>query len=373
MTSPLGASVVLTGATGFLGQRLCARLLHDTPVQVCCIVRSDTPAAATDRLHQALDTLGTTPPTGARLTALPGDLDRPRLGLEIDAWDRLAAAADSIFHCAASINLAADYDTIARTNVEGTRTMLALARHRTALGLPSPRIHLTSTFAVFLRAPHTGLFDIDEDSVATSETAGLSGYFQSKADVEILARTARQAGHDIVLHRPAAITGDWATGVTSPAADILARFLPAAIRLGHYPARGFRAPMETADTVAHGMLATALHGTRTTYHYGRDTDLREMFAALRRAGHPITPVPRDHWHRRVQGMADDPAVRPAAAFLNLAHGPGTPVLPRFHSEATRKALRAAAVVQPPLDDAYFDRWIAALTARQLLPPPPRAC
>ncbi|WP_330180808.1 SDR family oxidoreductase [Nocardia sp. NBC_01503] len=368
MSASIASSIVLSGATGFLGSRLCGELLRGTDTRIHCLVRAESTAHAAERLHDALTGLVTVADLD-RVVAVPADLDRPRLGSSPPDWDAVARAAGTIFHCAASINLGASYEQSAPTNIGGTNTILALARRRIELGLPAPRVHAASTIAVFARAAAAGMPEVNETSIPTAACAGTSGYLRTKTEAESILRTARSSGLDIVIHRPAIITGDWRTGTTSAEADLLHRFLRASIALRHYPSRDFRLPIETADTVARGMFLAARFGTATSYHHARDTLLDEAFNALRRTGHILTPVPRTHWYRLIQDNADDPAVYPAAVLARAAgavDGASTS-LPRFHSDATWAELRAAGLEPPPLDANYFDRWIAALTELGALP------
>jgi thioester reductase-like protein len=108
--------VLLTGATGFLGMEVLARLLERTDHEVVCVVRGDADA----RLEEVLATLysdGT--PHRDRVQAIAGDL----------TGDVAAPGpVDVVCHCAASISFDLPLDEARAINVEGTRAVLRLAR-----------------------------------------------------------------------------------------------------------------------------------------------------------------------------------------------------------------------------------------------------
>ncbi|RJL02833.1 NAD-dependent epimerase/dehydratase family protein [Paracoccus aestuarii] len=111
--------ILLTGATGFLGGHVLARLAASLPPDqvIYCLVRPRN-RDAQDRLMRAARDHGVDP---ARLRAVPGTLDQPMLGLDGDSHAGLARAVSRVIHCAAMVNLAVDRD-----HMEG--------RARTAIG-----------------------------------------------------------------------------------------------------------------------------------------------------------------------------------------------------------------------------------------------
>ncbi|MFB7511953.1 MULTISPECIES: amino acid adenylation domain-containing protein [unclassified Streptomyces] len=135
--------VLLTGATGFLGAQVLTELLDRTDAVVHCLVRADGPSEARRRIAEAL---GDRDPR--RVVALPGDLARPRLGLDAATWRSLADSVDSVLHVGAQVNLLLGYSWLREANVLGTAEVLRLA----TTGRPK-RLHHVSTLAVLPRVP----------------------------------------------------------------------------------------------------------------------------------------------------------------------------------------------------------------------------
>lgn len=105
-TPTSGPTVLLTGASGVVGQALLERLAG---CAVTCLV------------HRK-------PVDGPRLTTVRGDLTLPHFGLDRAAYDDLAARTDAVVHCAAITGFSADPGRTDALNVRGTENVLAFAR-----------------------------------------------------------------------------------------------------------------------------------------------------------------------------------------------------------------------------------------------------
>ena len=67
-------TAVLTGATGFVGSRLCAELLRRTDRDLVCFVRAGTEAEATERVRATLRKQDPDVADSPRLRGIPGDV-----------------------------------------------------------------------------------------------------------------------------------------------------------------------------------------------------------------------------------------------------------------------------------------------------------
>ncbi|OKI02391.1 hypothetical protein A6A06_15225 [Streptomyces sp. CB02923] len=374
--APVLRAVLLTGATGSLGGRLCAELLDRTSATVYCLIRAADRPAAEGRLHDRLEREGVLAADGMeRVISVPGDLDGPGLGMSRPAYDALADSVHEVWHCAASVNLTADYARLAPVNVDGTRHALAFAEYAAQrAGRPVP-FRFISTLGTLLAARDTGLDAVDESTTTTGETSGPLGYPLSKATAEQELRAAG-AGAPVTFFRPGVITGDWRTGRTSES-DLLIPLLKAAVALGSVPADSGAVPADTIDTVVRAIveLARTAPEPGAAFHLvrPRPLSLDDVFDAVVRAGHHLTRADPRLWWEELDDRADDPAVHPLAAMREVTrymlsadpdHRP-----PQVHSDRTWAALTQAGVSQPPLDADYLDRLIAGLIADGTLPAP----
>jgi dihydroflavonol-4-reductase len=169
---------LVTGATGFVGAAVARALLrHGWSVRA--LVRPQADRRNLARL--ALETV-------------PGDLTDP------DSLVRAADGCDALLHVAADYRLGArDSDTLYRTNVEGTRSVLAAAR---SAGVA--RVVYTSSVAT-IGLPADGTPGDEHTPVALADMIG--HYKRSKFLAEQVAREAAAAGDDVVIVNPSAPVG----------------------------------------------------------------------------------------------------------------------------------------------------------------------
>lgn len=189
-------TVLLTGATGYLGRFLCLELLRRldrTGGTLLCLVRGANARAARARLAAAFDSgdpelLATFTQLAERhLDVLPGDVSEPNLGLPPETWDRLAGTVDLIVHAGALVNHVLPYDRLFGPNVAGTAELIRLA-----LTTRLTPFAYVSSVAVLTTAASTRE---DDDIRVTSPVRPLhashaSGYATSKWAGEVLLREA---------------------------------------------------------------------------------------------------------------------------------------------------------------------------------------
>ena len=140
-------TVFLTGATGFLGMEVLARLLEAGDRKVVALVRAADDAAAEDRLYGVLNTLWRDPtPYQANVRAVAGDVTSPGLGLDQTARNALAEEVGAVLHCAASISFDLPVEDARAINVEGTREVIGFARECKALGRLERFVHVSTAY-----------------------------------------------------------------------------------------------------------------------------------------------------------------------------------------------------------------------------------
>lgn len=193
-------TVLLTGATGYLGRYLLLKQLQrlDGAGTVICLVRAKDHAAARMRLDAVFDSgdpdlLSHYRTVAAdRLEVLAGDKSEPNLGLDQQTWQRLADTVDLIVDPAALVNHMLPYDQLFGPNVVGTAELIRLAL--TARQKPYT---FASSVGVGATIP-VGEFTEDADVRQIAPTRAVddnyaSGYATSKWAGEVLLREA----HDL--------------------------------------------------------------------------------------------------------------------------------------------------------------------------------
>jgi thioester reductase-like protein len=202
-------TVLLTGATGFLGMDLLARLCEREDTTVVCLVRAGSTAGAQERLDAVLGRLYDEPPPGAaRVRALAGDIAAEGLGLDPRERAQLVHSVTSVIHCAAAISFDLSLDEARAVNTAGALRMLELGREIAAAGSLRRYVHVSTAYVA---GRHQGLFrETDLDLGQGFRNT----YEHSKFDGEVAIRAAAD-GLPLVIARPSIIVGDSRSGWTS--------------------------------------------------------------------------------------------------------------------------------------------------------------
>jgi thioester reductase-like protein len=139
--------VFLTGATGFLGMEVLARLLEKGDREVLALVRAPDQAAAQKRLDGVLAKLWKDPsPYHGLAKAVAGDVTQPGLGIPDRDRAQVAEEAGAVLHCAASISFDLPLEEARLINVEGTREVIGFAREAKAHGRMDRFVHVSTAY-----------------------------------------------------------------------------------------------------------------------------------------------------------------------------------------------------------------------------------
>jgi amino acid adenylation domain-containing protein/thioester reductase-like protein len=128
ITARRDGHILLTGVTGFFGAFLLDELLAQTDAHISCLVRASDEDGAESRIRASLERFGRwTPDAAVRISPIPGDLTQPFLGLRPSRFNELAKTVDSVYHCAAWVNIVLPFQTLRDANVNGTQELLRLS------------------------------------------------------------------------------------------------------------------------------------------------------------------------------------------------------------------------------------------------------
>jgi thioester reductase-like protein len=354
-------TVLLTGATGFVGMELLARYLERTERPVLAIVRARDDEGARERIDAVLENLfgDRAGRYGDRVTAIAGDMTAPRLGLDPLRWDWLAAESTMIVHCAASVSFGMSLDEARAINVEGTRRMLELAGRAQALG-GLERYAQVST--AYVAGTHAGRFSESDLDVGQSFN---NSYEQSKFESEQLVRSRPDL--PFTIFRPSIVVGDRHSGWTA-AFNVLYWPLRALAR-GLFPAvpATASAPVDVVsiDYVADGIheLCESPGGIRQTYHLtaGAEASTIAELAVLA-SSYFQQPPPR--LLSPAEFLSADHGVARSLIEEGAMYFPYFSVKTTFEDALTRARLQPAGISVAPLseyivrllDFATWSRW-----------------
>ncbi|TLF74853.1 amino acid adenylation domain-containing protein [Nocardia cyriacigeorgica] len=362
-------TILLTGATGYLGAHLLRELLDRTDATVRCLVRAPDSEVAAARIRTALRRYRLWDRALAdRIVAVPGDLAAPFLGLSEPEFDRLAAEVDVIYHNGARVNHIEPYSRLRSANVEGTRWVLRLAATRRV-----KPTHFVSTIGTAISA--TEPRDVIDETIrlAAGELPD-SGYITSKWAAEELVRQANARGIPATIYRPSTVCGSAGHGINNESDSLWSLVRAAAVLRMAPDVAEATVSLAPVDYVAGAIVAISLNDpSETVYHLVNKTPvaLGDIFDSLRDHGLPIstTALPAvlealDRESKLRAATGDESLVR-AALLHSGSLGPTRHLDYADHN--TVAALSATGITCTTVDRTVIDTFVEEFIASGYLP------
>ncbi|KQH77424.1 non-ribosomal peptide synthetase [Mycobacterium gordonae] len=251
--SAVARTVLLTGATGFLGRFLVLELLERMePIdgRLICLVRADSDEDARRRLDQ---TFASSDPkmlrhfhklAADRLEVIAGDKAEPNLGLDDQVWRRLADTVDLIIDSAALVNGILPYRELFGPNVVGTAELIRLA--------------LTTKLKTYA---YTSTANVGDQIEASA--------FREDADIRVISPTrANHHGYTVGYGN-----SKWAGEVLLREVNDLCGVPVAVFRCGMILAdTSYAGQLNVSDTFTRGLLSILATGTAPRSFYQLDAD-----------------------------------------------------------------------------------------------------
>jgi amino acid adenylation domain-containing protein/thioester reductase-like protein/non-ribosomal peptide synthase protein (TIGR01720 family) len=374
-------TVLLTGATGFLGRYLVLQLLERMQLvsgTLICLVRADSDEDARRRLDT---TFGGGARTGDpdmlrrfrklaadRLVVIAGDKGEPNLGLDQQTWQGLAGTVDLIVDSAAVVSGILPYGELFGPNVAGTAELI-----RIALTTKLKAYTYVSTADVGNQIePSAFTEDADIRIISPSRAVDGSmtnGYGNSKWGSEVLLREANDlAGLPVAVFRCGMILPDTTYAGQLNVSDMFTRMALSLITTGIAPgsfyqldADGNRQPAHfdglpvgfVAEAIAalHPRMDPSCPAEYATYHvmnpHEDSIGLDEYVDWLIEAGYPIKRIDDfgDWLHRFEAALRELPDRQRRHSVLQTLllrnSGPVQPLQPSHGSSAPTDRFRAA--------------------------------
>jgi fatty acid CoA ligase FadD9 len=376
-------TVLLTGATGFLGRFLGLEWLQglaDSGGTLICLTRGADAAQARQRIEaalssdaQLLDRFQTL--AKDHLEVVAGDIGEPYFGLDRATWRRLADSVDLVVHPAAHVNHVLPYRQLFAPNVVGTAEVIRLAI--TARLKP---IHYVSTMGVSAVAHQL----VDEDTdirrsvpACTVDDGYANGYGISKWAGEVLMREAHDVcGLPVAVFRPGMILADSRYAGQLNVPDIFTRLLFSLVATGvaprsFYRGDGARPHYEglPVDFLADAIAATGpRHGTgfdtyNTTNPHDDGVSLDTFVDWIVEAGYPIEKIDDySSWLTRfetaLRALPERQRAQSVLAVLDVYREPmtavaGSPVPGAQFQDAVRRSGRTIPHLSQQLIEKYL--------------------
>jgi fatty acid CoA ligase FadD9 len=348
-------TVLLTGATGFLGRYLALEWLERMDLvggKLICLVRAKSNEDARRRLDKTFDSgdpelLRHYQELAAQhLDVIAGDKAEPNLGLDHQTWQRLADTVDLIVDPAALVNHVLPYSQLFGPNALGTAELIRIAL-TTKL---KPFTHVSTLGVADQIEPSAFTEDADIRVISPTRVIGDSyanGYSNSKWAGEVLLREAHDlCGLPVAVFRCDMIMVDTKYVGQLNVPDIFTRSMLSLVATGIAPASFYETDPDGNRQRAHydglpvDFIAEAIStlGAQVadgfeTYHvvnpYHDDIGLDEYVDWLIDAGYPIQRITDyDAWLQRFEtAMRALPEQQRQHSLLPILHAYQRPEKP----------------------------------------------
>ena len=301
-------SILVTGATGFLGSHLLHELLRRGQCEkVMCLVRCSSPDNGMKRVSDTFRRYGLDTDRLKNIEIVCGDITRPCLGIPADDYKRLSEEVTAVIHCAATVNMLANYDTLKETNVDGTRNIIGFCFTGSR-----KELHYASTLSVFVSTDRNSGTAYESDDLSTP-TNIYGGYGQSKFVAEKMVLSVHPAFCDVFIYRFGLLCGDTRQGKSAPK-DFLGMFFRGARTVGVLPFdKSARmavdiTPIDQASQVVADIID---HHQPGVYHVASENPLRynDLCKMMKEKGLISDIVDDEVWKKRVSRLTDDADVQ----------------------------------------------------------------
>jgi phthiocerol/phenolphthiocerol synthesis type-I polyketide synthase C len=296
-------TILLTGATGYLGRYLLADLLRVTDARVLCLVRARSAEEGQRRLTAQLSRLPETAQYLSRIEVIPANLAEPGFGLDTARFQQLCSEVDVIYHLAAVVNFLEPYEALKPVNVQAAQSILRLAST-----LRRKQVHFVSSSSVFMSPGYVKRALLPEGEKLDHWNGLPNGYTQTKWVADRLMTEAMSRDIPVSIFRPGFIAGDSRTGVCK-LEDVPPRLIKAWVQLGMAPRLpGPVLDMTPVDVIASAIvrLSTRQDSPGKTYNLTNPNPISfdRLVEWTRAYGYPIELVSLHEWLEKVQSTDD---------------------------------------------------------------------
>ncbi|MFB5267552.1 amino acid adenylation domain-containing protein [Paenibacillus enshidis] len=252
-------TVLLTGATGYLGAYLLHELLVQSKAVVYCLVRPGIDPGLT-RIQSHMEYFfgsSVSKLMKDRVVAVEGDLEREDLGIMPETKHKLAGVLDMIVHSAADVRHFGDEEQFAKTNIAGTLSLIELAR-----GCANPiRFHHVSTMGIPEDLALSGQWEqVVSEQTLRPDLKVENLYTNSKLEAEKALMAAAQQGLHVSIYRAGNLSCHSESGLFQKNIDSNSfyRMLKAMLLLGKAPQVQWEVDFTPIDYAGKSIVALAL-------------------------------------------------------------------------------------------------------------------
>ncbi len=361
-------SILLTGATGFLGAYLLQELCREQK-DVYCLVRASRTDIAKYRIQRNLELYGIWDESfSSRIIPVIGDLSQLKLGLTDNEFENLASKIDIIYHSGALLNFVYPYGALKPVNVLGTQEILRLAS-RTKI----KPVHYISSISAFESSTYANQVVTESDPLVHHEGIYM-GYSQSKWVAEKLVMAARDRGLPICIYRPPLISGNSQTGAWYTD-DFICRMIKGGIQMGCLPYLDVHLDISPVDYVSKAIiyLSQQNQSVGQAFHLMNPSGIHwnNLVDWMQSIGYPLQLIPYQTWVEKLVNAdaTENKALYPLLPFFSQKWSDKELAVPQFYQKShapnfsmdrTLDALTGSNITCPPVNSELLNTYFSYL-------------
>ncbi|MEG3130957.1 AMP-binding protein [Pantoea cypripedii] len=358
--------VLLTGATGFIGIYLLRELLLQGVPEVHCLVRCKEGMSTETRLWEQFrwyfpdDIIEN---ARARVFVHDADITLDHLDLNVQTYANLASRIDTVFHSAADVRLFAPLDELRLANVEGTRNLIAFCQHG-----KTKRLHFVSTLSVAGINPASGESVFSEDDFACGQSF-LTPYERSKYEAEGVVRQFIASGGKACIYRTGSVSADAAgTFQMNMSSNRVMQTICTYILAGVVPARDEDLLLCPVDSLVRAIISLANSSLPPTATFHLTPPHRfmhdELVPILKNLGFNVRLDTEATYLEALKRLESN---HPREVTLGRLWAARIARGIRFDAGRTHQYLQLLGTAIPPVDEAWFARFLNRCIDRGYLP------
>ncbi len=296
--------VLITGATGFLGSHLLFEMLSRRPtLLVKCLIRCPSPEAGWERVCETFRRYQLDTRLLSHVDVVCGDISKSHLGWDDDTYKSLSEKVSAVFHCAAAVNMLANYEQLEDANVTGTRNIIDFC-----LSGKRKRLHYASTLSVFVSTDRNSGTAYENDHLCTP-TNIYGGYGQTKYVAEKMVLGIAPTLCDVFIYRFGLLCGDTEHGISAPK-DFLGMFFRGARTVGclpYDPSKAMAVDITPINLAAGMVVDIASRNNPDVYHIAGEKPLpyNPLCTLMKEEGGINDIVAYEQWKEAVGSFSDD--------------------------------------------------------------------
>jgi thioester reductase-like protein len=228
-------NILITGATGFVGVHLLAKLIDQADVAEIYLISRNADKngflQTYDSIFPILNKYGLTYSKKSikKIKILYGDISEPYLGIQDELYHSLIEKIDVVYHVAAEVNHLKKYEALKRSNVDCVQDIISFAKNK-----KKKIINFISTMgAASKRGAHSKFLEDFPDCSANDINISM-GYLKSKYEAEkILSKPDIKAY--VNIFRLGYISGNTISGIGMYENNQLMLFIKSCTQIGYAP------------------------------------------------------------------------------------------------------------------------------------------